>query len=234
MSIKPDETNVAIWSRFRPYRENAEDWQSYKSFRAPFTDNLSKRLRFLTLASIVRQIKVPGAFAECGSCGGHSTHVIARSMKLCGRNSPLYVFDSFEGLSPASPEDLATDTEDIHGFQKGLRDGKRMFASSLEQTVSNLSEHKNIFYYPGWIPSRFPEIAELTFAFVHIDVDLYSPTKDSLEFFFPRLERGGMIQIDDYNFVDWPGATKAVDDFLATVDVQFFLPHPLGGALLIK
>src|SRR5688572_31529904 len=42
------------------------------------------------------------------------------------------------------------------------------------------------------------------------DVDVYQPTRDSLEYFYPRLVTGGILVCDDYG---WPGARKAVDDF---------------------
>ena len=47
---------------------------------------------------------------------------------------------------------------------------------------------------------------------MHIDVDLYQPTKDSLEYFWARLVSGGRMVCDDYN---WPGAKRAVDSFCA-------------------
>ena len=53
------------------------------------------------------------------------------------------------------------------------------------------------------------------FAFVHIDVDLYEPTKDSLEFFYPLLSPGGVLLCDDYGSTRCPGALKACDEFLA-------------------
>jgi len=65
-------------------------------------------------------------------------------------------------------------------------------------------------YFPGWIPSSFPCPNLELYKFVHIDVDLYHPTKDSLEYFWPRMALGGIIVTDDYN---WPGAKKAFEDF---------------------
>jgi O-methyltransferase len=52
--------------------------------------------------------------------------------------------------------------------------------------------------HPGWIPSAFSAVAGRSFSFVHLDVDLYQPTLDSLDF-FPRLADGGAIITDNYN-----------------------------------
>ena len=50
-----------------------------------------------------------------------------------------------------------------------------------------------------------------------MDVDLYQPTLDAFAYFSPRLEAGGLIVTDDYN---WTGGRKAVDEFCATNGVQ--------------
>lgn len=52
------------------------------------------------------------------------------------------------------------------------------------------------------------------FCFVHLDVDLYKSTKDCLEFFYPRMVRGGIILTHDYNYV-FKGVKKAYNEFFA-------------------
>ena len=74
---------------------------------------------------------------------------------------------------------------------------------------SRLAEFPNISYYKGWIPERFREVESLRFSFVHVDVDLEQPTRDSLEFFYPRLSPGGVLLCDDYGSSLCPGATSA-------------------------
>ena len=71
------------------------------------------------------------------------------------------------------------------------------------------------------------------FIFVHIDVDLYQPIKDALEFFYSRTLESGIIVLDDYGAIDFPGAKKAVDEFLQNKK-DFFLPLPSGQAFLVK
>ncbi len=231
--------NVAVWERFLPVQSNAKDWQSYQSFKGETSDNLGRRLRFLSLAQLVRRVaedRIPGKYIECGSLMGHSAHVIASTMTQCGVRQRLMLFDSFEGLSPATKEDfnVAPGHVDIKGIQSNLRAGVSMFASPIETAMHNLEEHDFIDYYKGWIPETFAGHENEQFAFGHIDVDLYQPVKASLEFVYPRMATGGIIQIDDYNFIDWPGANQAVDEFLAAAKPSFFFELPLGGAFLIK
>jgi len=236
-TIVVDDTNLALWQRYRPVQERASDWQTYLECPGKGTDSLSRRIRFHSLAQLVRHVvAIPGSFAECGCLFGASTFMIARTMTRIGRSDPFHVFDSFEGLSPRTAEDrrLSPNHVDMYGIQARLDAGEPLFRAQLEETKANLAPFPFVHFYPGWIPSRFPEIAAEAFAFVNIDVDLYQPTLDSLRFFYPRLAKGGAIQIDDYNLMDWPGATSAVDEFISANKPGFFYQLPLGGAFLIK
>ena len=78
-----------------------------------------------------------------------------------------------------------------------------------------VKEFEFVDLFPGWIPTRFSEVADRTFGFLSIDVDLYQPIRDALEFFYPRLCGGAIIYLDDYGFNDFPGARLAVDEFFA-------------------
>jgi len=47
-----------------------------------------------------------------------------------------------------------------------------------------------------------------------------SPTKleKTLSFFFPRLIAGGITVFDDYGWLQFPGAKKAIDHFVNLID----------------
>ena len=63
---------------------------------------------------------------------------------------------------------------------------------------------------------RFPESAEGIedrFAFVRLDMDLYEPIKAGLEFFYPRMAKGGNIAIHDCRSKNFTGAREALIDF---------------------
>ena len=65
---------------------------------------------------------------------------------------------------------------------------------------------------------------------VHVDVDLYEPTRDSFRFFFERLSPGGRIVCDDYS---WEGARKAVREVAQEYGVDI-VESPYDQAMLIK
>jgi O-methyltransferase len=142
---------------------------------------------------------LPGDTAECGVYNGAASWFICDH--FAGSGKLHHGFDSFEGL----PEPAAVDGDYWH---KG--DG----VSSEEAARENLSGFP-VALYKGWIPERFGEVGDRRFCFVHVDVDLYEPTRASIEFFYPRLVPGGVMLFDDYGSAMCPGARKAIDEFMA-------------------
>jgi hypothetical protein len=199
------------------------------------TDNFAKQCRFYSLIENVQHVLrqgVQGDVAECGCWRGHSSYMIAKTLGAGGFNSTFHIFDSFEGgLSELGKED-----QNARGPlpPEEVKFQKESFASSEEQVGQVLAPFPFVRLYAGWIPDRFPEVKDAKFRFVHIDVDLYQPTVDSLNFFFPRLERGGVMTFDDYGMSQFPGTKQAVDEYLSDKDYQLFYEIPTGGGFLLK
>ena len=201
-----------------------------------WTDNFPKRCRFYSLQQVVNTVirnqDLNGDFAECGCWKGHSTYIISKLLQPNRTTQLFHVFDSFEGgLSDKTAPDI---TEQSRLTEEATRQEKLHFASTEDELRNAIGEFEFVRVYKGWIPERFHEIEDRHFSFVHIDVDLYQPSLDSLEFFFSRLDHGGASVVDDYGYTNFPGAKKAVDEFLNKNSVQFFYEMPLGGCFLIK
>lgn len=64
---------------------------------------------------------------------------------------------------------------------------------------------------------------------------MYALTKAGLEFFFPRLSKGGMIICHDFSFGIWNGVTKAVDEFCQKNNTcTMLLPDSDGGIAIVN
>ncbi len=191
-------------------------------------DTISGQLRFYSLIQMARHVlskNIKGDFVECGVWKGHSACIVATLIKeYCG-SRPFHIFDSFEGLSAYGPQDGRRFSQPI--------EEPAPYACDEDTVRKNLDEFDFLHFYKGWIPSRFDEVADRKFAFAHIDVDLYQPTIDSLGFFFPRLNDGGVIVVDDYG-THFEGCGKAVREFLDKRDIEMFYEIPTGGAFIIK
>ncbi len=164
---------------------------------------------------------VHGDTAECGVFEGAGSYLICRSLgEHPGISRTHFIFDSFEGLS------APTMAEGSYWTAGNL-------TCDLDAVKLNLASVKNISWHKGWIPGRFSDAADRKFCFVHIDVDLYEPTRDSIQFFYPRMNEGGIILCDDYGFTSCPGATRAIEEFLKDKPEKM-LALASGGGFLIK
>lgn len=182
--------------------------------------------RCYTLLELARRLRsIDGDIAECGVRFGKSTHFILGGLgSLQGRS--VEVFDSFQGLSDPAEEDRAS--ENVQFWERGdLAVGKDAFIRNLSGYADFINVHQ------GWIPEKFHEVDEKRFLFVHIDVDLFEPTRDCLEFFYPRLVQGGVIVCDDYGSAYCPGAKRALDEFFSDKSVRM-IALPTGQAIVFK
>ena len=224
-------------NHFLPIKKNDYDWKLIKKgfFKSKnIWKDFNTNNRFYSLIQMVKYIlnkKKIHNFAECGCWLGHSSYIISELLYKKKYKGKFYIFDSFEGLSNFSKEDKYF----YKKSKKSKNDMKKQFVSSEKFVKNNvLKKFKFVNTYKGWIPNRFGEVKNKKFSFVHIDVDLYKPTLDSLKFFYPKLVKGGIILCDDYNSSVFPGAKQAWDSFFYKKKYSFFYKNLLGGCFIIK
>ncbi len=201
-----------------------------------FTSFSKRQERFYNLVQFLSQVlPLEGRIIECGCWKGLSSYIMCNYLKgsdsdFEGQN--FFVVDSFEGLSEASEFDKILDLAVTGKVEKtGAPAG--CFSASMQEVKQTLSEFPKISYVKGWIPSIFEELTEALYKFVHVDVDLYDPVNDSIRYFYPRLIEGGIIMLDDYGSLYWPGAKKAVDDYCEEENIPL-LKLSTGQAVIWK
>jgi O-methyltransferase len=196
-----------------------DDDQFFEFYRrfVPSTRHTADRKYFLrSLLALVSHL--PGDTAECGAYDGASSWLICNEFRTSARHH--FVFDSCEGLS--APQEV-----DGEYWKKGdMRAPEAVLRANLE-------EFPSCTILRGWIPDRFAEVSARQYCFVHVDVDLYQPTLDSLNFFYPRLVSGGILLFDDYGFNFCQGAARAVDETLGDKPEKL-IRVPTGQAFIVK
>jgi len=155
--------------------------------------------RAFFLFDVARKLTVPGSIVECGVRFGKSTYYIASGTPF----GSIDVYDSFKGLSEPSEED-----------GDYWRAGDCL--ASLDTFTRNLADFADrLTVHAGWIPDSLPKQHSGAIALLHLDLDLYEPTKAALECFYQSMTAGGFIICDDYGSSLCPGAKKAFDEFFA-------------------
>lgn len=165
-------------------------------------------------------LALAGDFAECGVFKGGTALLLADLLEDTSKT--LHLFDTFQGM----PESAMTDAS-------GHRTGD-FGDTSLESVKQFLAAYRCIEFHPGFIPDTLQPLQDKQFAFVHVDVDLYSSVRDCCAFFYDRMSPGGVIIFDDYGFKMYRmAARKAVDEFFQDKPEDPIV-LPTGQCLVLK
>jgi O-methyltransferase len=176
--------------------------------------------RYATLGLALQRIldeEIPGVLAEVGVWRGETSSFLHR----LAPDRRLYLFDTFAGF----PErDLPPGHMDLR-----FRD------TSLEAVRRRVGPGPNVVLRPGYVPEVLDDVAGERFAFVLLDLDLFDPTRVSLEFFYPRMSPGGYLIVHDYNNdeSDW-ACKRALDGFLAGKPERVVELGDVWGSALIR
>ena len=184
-------------------KSKPEAWASDAHFQELYKEIKGKTLvtadRCFAIYQLVQYAAaLEGEMAEVGVYKGGTARMIGKT----AAHKAVHLFDTFSGM-PAVNKEI-----DLH------REGE-FNDTSLEGVKSFLNNLSNVHYYPGFFPRTADPVKNKSFCFVHSDVDIYQSVKDCLEFFYPRLVKGGIVVFDDYKWKDTPGVERALDEFLS-------------------
>jgi len=163
--------------------------------------------RFLYIYETLKTLSnVKGDIVELGSWKGANLLWMAKVQSFLGSNKKIHCFDSFQGLTEFSVQD--TSSHLIHKYQGDEK---------VLRSVIDLYEYNDLIQiHKGLIEHTVPVWSELKvdISLIYFDADLYEAASVTLNYLAPRLSVGGIILFDEYGSKDWPGETKAVDEFL--------------------
>jgi O-methyltransferase len=187
--------------------------------------------RLYTLHQAVRNVarqfpSGPLRFLEAGVYQGGSAKFLARAADSFapGRVS-LVAIDTFDGHRE----------EDLPGGQEGVHTVAKFKDTSVESVREYLSPFPFVEVRQGRVQDVMPTLEEGDVHLVHSDVDLYAPTRVTLEFVAERTVPGGIAVVDDFGFTTCPGVKQAVDEFVAEHPERFLVQGlDSGQALAVR
>lgn len=188
---------------------------------------------------------IEGALVECGVWKGGCSAIMAETLRVHGgADRPIYLYDTFEGMTEPTAQD--THFSGAHNAQKkfdSLKDqggvGSAWSHGPLDDVKDSMAmsgyDRALIHYIQGPVEQTLlshplPD----KIAVLRLDTDWYDSTKAELEHLFPRLQKGGVLLVDDYGA--WKGSYDAVEEYFAAHKIKMFLQTDasFGGAAGIK
>jgi len=198
-----------------------EDLETVRTV-SPYTMTSAKRIHVLCEATrYISQARIPGDVVECGVWKGGSMMAVARTlMGESDRTRDLYLFDTFEGMTDPTEDDVNADGETAAELLKSTprsEDRESLWCVAHKDGVRDAMESTHypidrIHLIQGRVEETVPAQAPKRIALLRLDTDWYESTRHEMEHLYPRLERGGVLIVDDYGH--WKGARKAVDEYL--------------------
>jgi len=184
--------------------------------------------RIYALIQAVRYLNanaIDGAVVECGVWKGGSMAAVARTLvRLNDLDRDLYLFDTFEGMSAPTDEDV-----DFSGARASdiLCQDPAFYCDDapLESVKALLSQTgypmNKIHFVKGKVEDTLPEQAPSVISLLRLDTDWYASTKHELSHLFPILASRGVIVIDDYGH--WKGSQQACDEYFEENNIHILL-----------
>lgn len=158
----------------------------------------------------IKENNISGAIFEIGVWRGGFAAALQYTNTFLGLNRHLYLCDTFNGFV----KDQIQNEKDL----KALKLFEEIPAINYsEDTVLSLLNklslgNDNITILKGDLNITLRNISIPPISFLHIDVDFYEPTYNSLAILFDKVVSGGYIYIDDYNVKSF-SCKDAVDAF---------------------
>lgn len=159
-----------------------------------------------------RTKEIPGDIAECGVFTGRTLLAMGLYLRSLASAKTIFGFDSFEGFDNSVTVDL-----ELGGAPDPQKRQQGFSETSFEEVNDRIAElglSSSVILEKGFFNSSLRRHETRRFSFVHLDCDIYDSYKTCLEFFYERVNPGGIILFDEYNDAPWPGCNKAVDEFL--------------------
>jgi hypothetical protein len=229
-----DETIMAEWNRQSPRDVQAMDsygtlfdetpgssFSKLESFcRFVRRQRLSK---FLAHSDIFRKIiNVHGSILDLGVNAGQSLFTWAHLSSILepvNYTREIIGFDTFEGIPEVTGEDLTGTSPSAHLKKGGFRySDVDQLSNAVRVYDSNrfIGHIEKIRLVQGDVCQTLPKFIEdnqhLVVSLLHLDMDVYKPTRLALELILPRMPKGAVVVFDEVNQVPYPGETKAIVD----------------------
>lgn len=164
--------------------------------------------------------KIEGAILEVGVWRGGTGAILAEATKYL--NKKVFLCDTFQGVVKAGGNDTV--------YKGGEHSDTSL--DLVSKLMSSLSL-KNVQLLQGIFPEDTQAYVEDKIAMLHCDVDVYSSTKDIVEWCLPRMVAGSILVFDDYGFYGCDGVTVYCNELRLRDDLIF--THNLNGhAIFIK
>lgn len=202
------------------------------------TSDKIRILKLLDQYEIYKKIlNIKGDIVECGVFKGASFIRLLTFRDLIEKQSKRKIigFDAF-GKFPRPNKKHKNEKDDTE-FAKNH--DKKIGTGINISLLNKYLKKKNIVNYSlikgdvlKTLPNYILKNKKLKISLLHLDLDVYEPTKFVLENLYKNISKNGIILLDDYSHIK--GATLAVDEFLKKNKLKIYRVSKNGRPYFIQ
>ncbi|MBK9165951.1 MAG: class I SAM-dependent methyltransferase [Bryobacterales bacterium] len=174
---------------------------------------------------------VPGDFVECGVNAGFVSSAIAEDLGWPVAGKRFHLVDTFAGpvAEQYSREEIAKGRLDI--ARDALAAGA--YVTDAARVRAQFAAWPGVVVVQGAVPGVLSALDVDAVAFLHLDMNCAFPEVAALEYFWPRLQPGGVVLLDDYAYFGHEHQGDAIDAAARKLDASV-LALPTGQGLIVK
>jgi O-methyltransferase len=196
-------------------------WQIHDRVKNYTMTSIENQYMLYNSVRYIIKNNIQGSFVECGVWRGGSALLIALTLEnLNIFDRKIYLFDTFEGMSEPTDNDLDLQgTKAESHLKENVKDNENHYwcYATIDDVKETMSKSKiskdNFIYIKGKVEETIPtKFSMEEIALLRLDTDWYESTKHEMIHLYPKLEKNGILIIDDYGH--WEGSRKAVDEYI--------------------
>ncbi len=216
--IRYDDMPLHSYPYDSPWLTDPEFTKLYNKARK---NTLVDRVRCYALYLLAQEARsIDGDVLEVGVWRGGTASIFTQVLP----KKTVYLADTFAGVVKSS------DWE--HYSDKAHADTSHKLVSEYLNNEIQVSNYKIL---KGVFPDKTgKELIADKLALVYLDVDVYLSTKESFEYVWGRVSRGGIVIFDDYGMISACGGIKRYIDEIKDDEDKLFIQNLNGQAYIIK
>lgn len=175
---------------------------------------------------------VPGVICEFGvhwGAGMASLINLRSILEPYNHSRHIYGFDTFSGFASVTEKD-GNDAADGQYQSIDGHKGRLEQILSYHESIAPFPEVRKFSLIEGdviqTVPQWMDENPHAAISMAIFDMDIYAPTKETLERVLERMPKGALLVFDEFNCPMFPGETQAVQDVLGIRNLRL-KKHPL-------
>lgn len=227
-SIKFDSLRTPYYEGIETIKNLNYEIEDFINYFPCFTGHLTLS-RFLSLYDLYKKtLGIPGHIAEVGVYKGASLLLFAKLVQLFESNALTQVhgFDWFEGTAPGQME--------VNLIEGGYKESYARIKSLITSQRLDHIIRLHVLDVRKALSAFSEKYPHLQFKIVFLDAGTYDNVKACLPYFWPRISKGGLLILDQYNHELAPGETLAIREFLPDKEIYTIPNSWMPTAYIVK